>query len=94
MQMLFWRKIFEDGHCLSPGLFAAPYLKLPEVSFISYIKPMENILPLNPELGQGKLTTLRCENRQIRHHPNLKSNRTALSGVGISDLSNGTQNHT
>jgi hypothetical protein len=24
--MLFWLKIFEDGHCPSSGLFAAPYL--------------------------------------------------------------------
>jgi hypothetical protein len=31
MQMLFWRKIFEDGHCPNPGLFAAPYLELPEL---------------------------------------------------------------
>jgi hypothetical protein len=31
---------------------------------------MENILPLNPGLGQGKLTTLRSENRKIRHDEN------------------------
>jgi hypothetical protein len=28
---------------------------------------MENIMPLSPELGQGKLTTLRRENLKIRH---------------------------
>jgi hypothetical protein len=37
MQMLFWRENFEDGHCPfpSPGLFAATYLELPELSLIS-----------------------------------------------------------
>jgi hypothetical protein len=48
-------------------VFAAPYLEFPELSLISYVKPMEKILPLSPGLGQGKLTTLRCENRKIRH---------------------------
>jgi hypothetical protein len=67
--MLFWRKNFEDGHCPGPGLFAALYLELPELSLISYVKvkPMENVLPLSPGMGQGKLTALRCENRKIRH---------------------------
>jgi hypothetical protein len=27
----------EDGHCPSPGLFAAPYLEFPELSLISYM---------------------------------------------------------
>jgi hypothetical protein len=69
MKMLFWRKNFEDGHSPSPGLFAVPYLELPErlKYLFSYVKPMENILPWSPELGQGKLTTPRCENRKIRH---------------------------
>jgi hypothetical protein len=66
MQMLFWRKIFENKHCPSLGLFAASYLELLELSLISYVKPMENILPLSPGLVQGKLTMLRCENRKIR----------------------------
>jgi hypothetical protein len=52
--MLFW-------------LFAAPYLELPELSLISYVKTMENVLPLSPELEQGKLTALRCENRKIQN---------------------------
>jgi hypothetical protein len=43
--MLFWRKNFEDGLCPSPGLFAALYLEFPELSLISYVKPMENIMP-------------------------------------------------
>jgi hypothetical protein len=35
---------------------------------------MENILPLSPELGQGKLTT-RCKNKNIRHENDfLKAN--------------------
>jgi hypothetical protein len=67
--MLVWRKNFEDGHCPRPGLCAAPppYLELPELSLIPYVKvkPMENILPLSLGLGQGKLM-LRCENRKIR----------------------------
>jgi hypothetical protein len=33
---------FEDGHCPSPGLFAALNLELPELSLISYVKPIEN----------------------------------------------------
>jgi hypothetical protein len=37
--MLFWRNNFEDGNC--PGLFAAPYLELPELSLISYVNPIE-----------------------------------------------------
>jgi hypothetical protein len=44
------------GHCPSQRLFAATYLELPGLSLISYVKPMENILPLSPGLGQGKLT--------------------------------------
>jgi hypothetical protein len=67
MQMLFWRKNFEDGHCPSPGLSAAPYLEYPELSLISFVKPIEKILRLSTGLGQGKLTTLRCENRKILH---------------------------
>jgi hypothetical protein len=66
MQMLFWRTIFEDVHCPSPGHFTAPYLWLPELSIISCVKPMANFLPLSPGLGQGKLTMLRCEIRKIR----------------------------
>jgi hypothetical protein len=69
MQMLFKRKIFEDGQCPSPGLFAAPDLELPVLSIISYLVcttvSMENILPLSPGLEHGKLTTLRYENRKI-----------------------------
>jgi hypothetical protein len=49
MQMLFWRN-FEDRHCPSSELFATPYLELPELSLISYVKLMENILPLKPGL--------------------------------------------
>jgi hypothetical protein len=44
--MLFCRKIFEDGHSPSPGLFAALYLELPELSLISYVKPIEKYLAL------------------------------------------------
>jgi hypothetical protein len=62
--MLFWLKIFEDGHCPSPGLFALAAL-VPEFSLISYLKPKENILPLSPGFRQGKLTTLRCESPKI-----------------------------
>jgi hypothetical protein len=49
------------------GAPTAPDLVYPELSLISYVKPMENILPLSPGLRQGKLTTLRCENWKIRH---------------------------
>jgi hypothetical protein len=53
MLMKFWRKIFEDGHCPSPGLLAVPYLALPELSLISNVKPKENILRLSPVTGTG-----------------------------------------
>jgi hypothetical protein len=49
MQILFWPKNFEDGHCLIPGLFAAPYLELPELSLISYVKPIGKYLALAPD---------------------------------------------
>jgi hypothetical protein len=77
--MLVWRKSFEDGNTPSPGLFAAPYLEFTELSLISYVKkPIEKFkifLPLSPGMGQSKLTTLRCENRKIRHENDiLKAN--------------------
>jgi hypothetical protein len=58
--MLFWRKNFEDGNCPSPGLFAAPYLEYQdqELSLISYVKPIENILPSNPGLGRNPRATV------------------------------------
>jgi hypothetical protein len=44
---------------------------------------MENILPLSPGLGQGKLTTLRGENRKhSTRKRKLKKQRTAPKGVG------------
>jgi hypothetical protein len=49
MQMLLWRKIFEDGECPSLGLFAAPYLELQELSSISYVKPTEKSSLWAPE---------------------------------------------
>jgi hypothetical protein len=81
MQMLFWRKNFEDGHGPSPGLFTAPYVELPELSLISYVKPMENILPLSPGLGKGELTTLRCEHRKIRHENEIQKANERLHKV-------------
>jgi hypothetical protein len=68
---LLWRKFFEDEHCPSPGLYAAAF---PELSLISYVKPIEKYLAFEPWSGskyrlhsQGKLTTPRRENRKIRH---------------------------
>jgi hypothetical protein len=58
------------------GLFAAPELKHPGLSLISYVKPLpiEKYLAFKPPSGsksllysQSKLTTLRRENRKIRH---------------------------
>jgi hypothetical protein len=37
------------------GALCSPYLYLTELSLISYVKQMENILPMSPGLGQGKL---------------------------------------
>jgi hypothetical protein len=92
--MLFWREHFEDGHCPSPGLFAVPYLELPELAFISYVKPMENILPLSSELRQGKLTKLRCENRKILHANEIKKQTNGSKRCkNLKDLSNGTNKH-
>jgi hypothetical protein len=53
MEMSFWRKIFEDGHCPSsgPGLFAAPYLEFPELSLISNVKPIEKNIDFAPRTG-------------------------------------------
>jgi hypothetical protein len=69
VQMLFWRKIFEDGSCPSLGLFAAPYLEFLELSLVSYVILIEkNILPLSPGQGLNPRSThrvLRCENRKI-----------------------------
>jgi hypothetical protein len=45
MQILFFAENFEDGRCPSPGLFAALYLELSELSLISYVKPMEISCP-------------------------------------------------
>jgi hypothetical protein len=50
---LFWRTNFEDGNCPSPGLFAATYFEFPELSFISYVKPIEKYLAFEPGQGQG-----------------------------------------
>jgi hypothetical protein len=38
-------------------------LKFPELS----CKKIEKMFPFSPRLGQGKLTTLRCEIQKIRH---------------------------
>jgi hypothetical protein len=51
MQMLFWRKNFEDRNSPSPGLFLAPDLVYPELSLISYVKPIEKYLALEPRTG-------------------------------------------
>jgi hypothetical protein len=71
--MLFWWKNFEDGKCPSSGLFAALYSEFPELSLISYVKPIEKYFAFEPRIysqiyrySQDKLTTLRCENRKIQ----------------------------
>jgi hypothetical protein len=46
--MLFWRKNFEDGNCPSLGLFAALYLEFPDLSLISYVKPIVKYLAFEP----------------------------------------------
>jgi hypothetical protein len=53
MQMLFWRKNFDDGNCPSSELFAVPYLEFPELSSISYVKPIEQYFALEPGPGLG-----------------------------------------
>jgi hypothetical protein len=77
MQMLFWRKNVEDEHCLSPGLFAALYLELPELSSISYVNPMENIFPFSHGLGQKAHYTPRCENRKFDTKTKFKKQTNA-----------------
>jgi hypothetical protein len=42
--LFFFRKNFEDEHCPSPGLSAAPDFEYPELSFVSYVKPIEKYL--------------------------------------------------
>jgi hypothetical protein len=71
--MLFWRKFLLDGHCPSPGLCATPYLEFPELSLISYVKPIEKILSLSPGLGQGKLTTLDAKIEKFDMKTKLKN---------------------
>jgi hypothetical protein len=39
MEMLFWRKNFEDEKCPSPWLF-----EFPKLSIISYVKAIEKYL--------------------------------------------------
>jgi hypothetical protein len=51
--MLVWRKSFEAGHCPSPGLFSAQYLEFPELSLISYVKPIEKYLAFEHRTGTG-----------------------------------------
>jgi hypothetical protein len=54
MQMLVWRKNFDDGNdgnTPSPGLFAAPYLDFTALSLISYVKPTEKYLAFEPRTG-------------------------------------------
>jgi hypothetical protein len=58
---------------LGTGLFAAPDLEFPELSLVSYKNPREKYLTFELRSGtksqlysDGKLTTLRCENRKIR----------------------------
>jgi hypothetical protein len=42
--MLILLKMFENGDCPSPGLFAAPHLEFLELSLISYVKTIEKYL--------------------------------------------------
>jgi hypothetical protein len=51
MKMLFLLKIFEDGNYPSQGLFASPFLEFPELSLISYVKPIEKHLAFVPRTG-------------------------------------------
>jgi hypothetical protein len=66
-----------------PGLFAAPYLELPELSLISNVKLMKkaSILQLSPGRGQGNLTTLRNENWKIRHENEIEKANKRLHKV-------------
>jgi hypothetical protein len=49
--MVVWRKNFENGNTPSLGLFASPYLEFPELSLISYVKPIEKYLAFEPRTG-------------------------------------------
>jgi hypothetical protein len=55
MQMLFWRKIFEDEHCPSPWLLQPStfyyFYYYPELLLISYVKPIEKYLAFEPRTG-------------------------------------------
>jgi hypothetical protein len=65
-QFRFEDEYFENGNC--PSLFAALYLEFPELSLISYVKPIEKYVSFEPRTGTksqiysqvtGKLTTRR-----------------------------------
>jgi hypothetical protein len=51
--MFVWRKNFEDTNSPSPGLFSAPDLEYPELSLISYVKPIEKYLAFESRTGTG-----------------------------------------
>jgi hypothetical protein len=70
MQMLFRRTNFEDGNCPSTGLFPAPDLEYPELSLVSYVKPIEKYafeLKLSPpavglnSCSKHRVSSLRCD---------------------------------
>jgi hypothetical protein len=77
MQMLLWRKNFEDGKCPSPGL-----LQPRKLSLIYYVKPIEKYLAFEPRSGtKSQLYSHYAEMRKslnLTRQQNLKSKRTAL----------------
>jgi hypothetical protein len=62
MQILFWRKNFDDGNCPSLKLIAAPYLEFPELSLISYVKPKERYLAFEPRTNTRSTHRVKYEN--------------------------------
>jgi hypothetical protein len=85
MQMLFWRKIFEDEHCPSPGLFAifaAPYLGFPELSLISYVKSIEKILPLSSDWE--RVSSLRWDAKMEKFDTKTKFKKFTNGSINLS----------
>jgi hypothetical protein len=87
MQMLFWRKNFEDKNCPSSGLLQPRRVSGALISFLSKTN-RKNLagLGLNSYsliCSQGKLTMLRCEkSKNSAQKRDLKSKRMETLGVG------------
>jgi hypothetical protein len=90
MQMLFWRKNFDDGKC--PGLPQPRtynfyyYLELLVISNVKQIEKYRDFEPWSGTKGKGKLITLRfLKSKKSTRNRNCKSKRTRSACVQTLD---------